>query len=350
MVGSFRRPFFASFSFFVSRRHGTTFNNLHLLGRAGFAERLRSLLDSKRPGEQLTEADLSSLGEAEDYLRVASNVSTLLEIALAYKQNLAPELVFTFASSRMPVVAVCLAAGGLPVRLHLGSAEPLFSAQQVASLALLRCALSQVAGPVPSVVSEADSGVVVLALQSSGALPSQVDGLVGENVLYVCNPKKINPAEILVRRKRLATPLTTPAAEAQLRKLAGRPERPERPVTASIDEMLAHLRALAGSDSDLSPQCFTAGLPAIAALWSALIVGGGADVLMASTAYGGSSQLTDLLCDQTGLLRKSTFDIQGTAGVEDGIAAGLSHLTAKGDALLPSTVLFLENPTNPDMK
>jgi len=43
------------------------------------------------------------------------------------------------------------------------------------------------------------------------------------------------------------------------------------------------------------PVCFAAGLPAICSVWLSLISMGGADIVMASTAYGGSSQLTDVL-------------------------------------------------------
>ena len=53
-------------------------------------------------------AELVSLGNAEDYLRVASNVSTVLEMMLGHTHAVAIERVFTFGSSTMPVVAVAL--------------------------------------------------------------------------------------------------------------------------------------------------------------------------------------------------------------------------------------------------
>lgn len=37
------------------------------------------------------------------------------------------------------------------------------------------------------------------------------------------------------------------------------------------------------------PICFTSGLSGVCSLWLSLIASGGADILMASTAYGGSS-------------------------------------------------------------
>jgi hypothetical protein len=101
---------------------------------------------------------------------------------------------------------------------------------------------------------------------------------------------------------------------------------------------------------------------------------------MCSTAYGGSSQVTDLLAARVpgARLRKHTFDIQGDAsGVNAAIASALrrlllegggggnpaeaqarAHPAGEGDAavptptaaLLPTTLVFAEVPSNPDMK
>ncbi len=68
---------------------GTTFKNKELLGRERWSADLEALL-SKRvaEGSELTSSDLEELGNAEDYLRVASNVSTLLEHEMARKFSL----------------------------------------------------------------------------------------------------------------------------------------------------------------------------------------------------------------------------------------------------------------------
>ena len=95
---------------------------------------------------------------------------------------------------------------------------------------------------------------------------------------------------------------------------------------------------------------FTAGLPTLASLWISLIADGGADVCMASTAYGGSSQLSDLLCLRSANLRKHTFDVQGTAAVSDSVERLLTSLATERSTLMPTTVIFLKAPTNPDMK
>src|SRR3989338_4965331 len=69
-----------------AERRGTTFKNQVLLGRAEFCAQLRELLLSKRDAE-ITGEDLVALGNAEDYLRVSSNVSSLLEFSLAVRHG-----------------------------------------------------------------------------------------------------------------------------------------------------------------------------------------------------------------------------------------------------------------------
>lgn len=98
------------------------------------------------------------------------------------------------------------------------------------------------------------------------------------------------------------------------------------------------------------PVCFTAGLPAICSVYMALLFTGGADILMASTAYGGSSELTDLLSARSAYFNKHKFDITGTRDLAGSIQESLDALSADPAKLMPTTVLFVEIPTNPDMK
>jgi hypothetical protein len=103
------------------------------------------------------------------------------------------------------------------------------------------------------------------------------------------------------------------------------------------------------SCSKARPVVFTAGLPAICAVWLSLLESGGADVLMASTAYGGSSQLTDIVQKLNPTqFTKSTFDITGQNDISKAIQTALDRLVQS--AKCPTTVLFVEIPTNPDMK
>jgi cystathionine beta-lyase/cystathionine gamma-synthase len=98
------------------------------------------------------------------------------------------------------------------------------------------------------------------------------------------------------------------------------------------------------------PQCFTAGLPAICAVWMSLIRLGGGDIVMASTSYGGSSELTDLLVNRTGCMRKTTFDITGTNPLVPAIEIALKKIASEPEKLKSRVMVFVEIPTNPDMK
>jgi cysteine synthase A len=143
-----------------------------------------------------------------------------------------------------------------------------------------------------------------------------------------------------------------------LEKMAGQEIKNGRfGVTGERDEeaekvFLTHLQTMSGveANADHFPQCFTAGLPAIAAVWMSLIHLGGSDIVMASTAYGGSSELTDLLEKRTGNLSKTTFDITGNNPLVPSIKKALDKLAENPEKLKPRTMVFVEIPTNPDMK
>ena len=189
---------------------GTTFRNTYLLGREGFSANLKALLAAKaRDAEStITKAELMALGEAEDYLRVATNVSTTLEALLAFERGLDPARVFSFASGTMPIIAVCLTSGSLEtVHLLHGSVAPVLSASQLKQLALLGGRLSCHAGPPPP---QRPDGIV-LCIEAATLAPAwAVDGVIGESLLYISEGSRIDPAQILLIRKRLATPATTP--------------------------------------------------------------------------------------------------------------------------------------------
>ena len=207
---------------------GTTFRNTHLLGREGFSANLKVLLAAKaRDAEStITKAELVALGEAEDYLRVATNVSTTLEALLAFERGLDPARVFSFASVTMPIIAVCLTTESQVHLLH-GSAAPVLTASQLKQLALLGGCLSCHAGPPPP---QRPNGIV-LCIEAAALAPAwAVDGLIGESLLYLSAGSRIDPAQILLVRKRLATPATTPSAVAQLRHLARLPHDAEHVV------------------------------------------------------------------------------------------------------------------------
>jgi len=330
---------------------GTTFRNENLLGREQFAENLTHLIASKAPKDAspLTTAELEELGNAEDYLRVATNIATTLEVFLGRERGYSVDQVFTFSSVTMPVIAVVLTAGSTPVHLYVGAETSPFTPDQVELFSRLGATL-EIHESAP--VAQADA--IVLGLEAVVNDASAVDGIMGKNVLYIVNKEKINPADILVIRKRMCTPVSTPNAQIMLEILAGQPARqPDQPEDSDALEFYNHLQTLSGTapTTDVLPLICTAGLPTVCSLWMALIAQGGADILMASTAYGGSSQLTDLLTERAGILNKHTYDIQGVdADLGQRIHERLDRLAEKGDDLMPTTILFVEIPTNPDMK
>jgi cystathionine beta-lyase/cystathionine gamma-synthase len=329
---------------------GTTFKNSALLGREKFASNLADLIASK--GSGITSQDLEELGNAEDYLRVSSNVSCVLEYALGLRYGLPIAQVFTFASTRMPFVAVFLTAPGA-VHLHLspGEVSP-FTHEQRTILSKLGVDLSIHHG----IPTESVEGYVnITTIDTPDAFQSpHVDGVITSSVLYIRNAAKIVPSKVLVIRKRMATPMTTPAAEARLQALAGLPitaDKAEASVYSKSD-FYAHLQLLSGADPnpDANPVVFSAGLSALCSLWVSLIHSGGADIVMASTAYGGSSELTDIMTRRSAIFRKHTFDVTGRNDISAAIRGALDALVENKHELLPTTVLFVEIPTNPDMK
>ncbi|KAF0695597.1 Aste57867_13637 [Aphanomyces stellatus] len=330
---------------------GTTFANSALLGREVFSSNVEKLLLEKhaKGDTTVTEAELTALGNAEDYLRVSTNISVLLELVLGLDVALPTRQVFTFGSHTMPIISVLLTAKH-PVVLYVeeGLDAP-FNAEQIAALGLLGAHVTVRTGP-----AAGDAAATVLSYQSTSKKLANVDAVVTpDSVLYIHNPVKINPDDVLVIRKRLTTPLTTPVCEKYLQTLAG--VKVTADADASTPEALAafyaHLQTMSGTAADPSanPVVFTAGLPAVCSIWLSLLHSGGADILMASTAYGGSSQLTDIFVGRSaGRFHKTTFDITGKNKISDSIKHALDALATTATA--PTTVLFVEIPTNPDMK
>jgi len=325
--------------------HGTTFKNHNLLGREGFADNLNALLAKKADSsDPITTNELEELGNAEDYLRVATNVATTLEVLLAREKNFSVDQVFTFASDVMPIVAVVLTSK-TPVHLYIGDKKSPLSADQTKFLQLLGGNLT-----IHNTAPEAQKDDVVLSLDAH----ESVDGIIGSNILYIVNKEKITSAEILVIRKRMTTPMTTPMALARMQELAGVPVTEQEEIKDDdLAALYGHLQTMSGTDINtaVNPIICTAGLPTIASMWITLMLRGGADILMASTAYGGSSQLTDIITSRANVLQKHTFDIQGVnTNIIDRIRGRLDDLASDVSKLMPLTVLFVEIPTNPDMK
>ena len=327
---------------------GTTFKNSALLGREKFSTRLADLVVSK--GADITTQDLVDLGNAEDYLRVSSNISSVLEVTLAAERGLDISQVFTFASAHMPIISVLLSSN-IPVHIYVGhgNSSP-FTEEQRDILKQINCTF-EIHQCEPTSTSD---DCLVLSTSATGFTSPFVDGVTLDSVLYIINRSKIVPSQVLTIRKRTSTPLTTPAALARLQALAGLAVTAdqESATEEGLAAFYAHLQAMSGTtvQASSSPVIFTAGLPAICSMWVTLLCSGGADVVMASTAYGGSSELTDIIHGREAGLRKHTFDITGKNDISAAIQGTLNSLSASPATLCPTTLLFLEVPTNPDMK
>lgn len=71
---------------------------------------------------------------------------------------------------------------------------------------------------------------------------------------------------------------------------------------------------------------------------------------MASTSYGGSNELTEILVNRTKNLRRTTFDITGKNDLVEAVTNALKKLEADEKSLRKRVCVFIEIPTNPDMK
>lgn len=327
---------------------GTTFKNSKLLGRETFAANFKELILKKRTS--ITSEDLVALGNAEDYLRVSSNMSCLLEMILASERETDISRVFTFASRTMPIVAVLLATNR-PVHYFVGECgmSP-FSEEELQNLRKYNTDFHVHHSTVKRVGDE-----VILSSIRADEISNVIDAVVYSDFLCLRSVERITPAMILTMRKRTSTPMITPMAEIMLKNMAEIKitEDPAGPPGLDVYAFYDHLQELSGAavDRQHSPVCFTAGLPSICSLWSTLIFQDGADVVMASTAYGGSSELTDILTTKAhDRFHKHTFDITGKNDIVQSIQTALNDLAANPASLLPRTVLFVEIPTNPDMK
>jgi len=355
---------------------GTTFRNSNLLGRAVFSQGLEKLLAEKNAQNPISTQDLEDLGMAEDYLRVASNVSTTFEHFVARRKKCPTSQIVSFGSAVMAVVAVSLTSRGLTVHCYTGSAKCPLSQDALDIVKTLGGSLEFHGGePQPH------AGGVVLRLQTLSVSPGTdvdsdaaystagVDGVVSPGLLHIVDAQKINPLEIEIIRKRLSTPATSPVALALMANMANgtgiegtwAPAQADEEWPAAnsqgLKDFYSHLQSMTGAPVDETnrPFAYTAGLPAIKSIFLALSRMGGAELIMCSTCYGGSSQLADLLVERTpSTLRKHTFAIQGNADIVVALRTALERLNSlpdEGEGMRKKrTLLFIEVPTNPNMK
>lgn len=195
---------------------GTTFRNdpgfYH--GRPAFASNVLALQSEP----SLTPAKVQAAGNAEDYFRVASNVSTCFELALARQVGATVEEVYTFSSRNFPYICVGVANPGRTVHVYheAGGEPPASLVAGAGKLESLGCRLAFHEGAVRAHPGD----IVIVSVPALGAnVPAGAHVQVSpeQQALHIVDASVVDPAAILRRRKRLCTPLTTPMCKHQVR-------------------------------------------------------------------------------------------------------------------------------------
>ena len=177
---------------------GTTFDNSTVHGRAGFAQRLLSLCTSGH--DAISTQQLLDLGSPEDYMRVATHVSTILEVALSVEKGLRDtSCCCSFASSRMPIVAVLFASSRAGrVHLYYGQARPPFTSAQERLLSSVSGASLVLHAGAPAAQVDGITLCLDSAVEAASYEHLCVDGVISTGiiggVLYIVNCRKISPS------------------------------------------------------------------------------------------------------------------------------------------------------------
>ena len=327
-------------------------NDVRFVGRQAFMDEMVSILEGK------TKIDPVRLGSIypEDYLRLGSPFSTLLEVTHAMDHGFEPKNVFSFASTTLPLITVLMSVL-TPVYVY---GKQILTKEQEALLMspTYNCKLVVCTGEVKA----HEDGVVVLVSDDKKITPAAfVDALIStDGFLYILNDQKVTPGDfkdsdnnvhvgIHTLRKRLGAPIPTPDAISMLR--GEEIDQKERDIVA----LEAHLKQMAGCENEEGKVLIcTVGLSALGATIGAALELGGNDIdsIMCSTAYGGSSQQTSIF-GRRAKLNKHAFDIQGIYGnVLTSITGKMEYMKelTKKEGQKKVTIVQLEYPTNPDMK
>lgn len=301
----------------------------------------------------------------EDYVRLGSPFSTILEVVLAIKYEYDVHHVFAFGSSTLPIIAILMTTS-CPVFVYHDVSTPLTkirSFQETLCKSYGRKFRIIQGGP----KDHGKDSVVVYVTNDPGRRSKHADAVAdGNGILYVVNEEKIpihdekDAKGEMVResihtiRKRLGAPPPTPEAIERLeRYVKGGDTTSEEDV--DVTDLKQHLKALAGCEGAQGNVLIsTVGLSTLAAFVMAALEKGeyNIDVLMCSTAYGGSSQQTDILCKNCNngdvSIAKHKYDIQGNLPVLGAIETKLRQM--RDGPKKSITVVEIEYPTNPDMK
>jgi cystathionine beta-lyase/cystathionine gamma-synthase len=292
----------------------------------------------------------------EDYVRLGSPFSTILEHVLEKKKGYPPYSVLSFGSLTLPLISVMLTAIDR-VFIYGGT---LFTKAQEDLLADSYGCNFEFRQGVP--VNHGSNVVVQLTDRDMTAVSPHADAVVrSDGFIVILNTNKIPPHDVKNERgiitqegihtirKRLGSAPPTPDALAMLRE-------DRVPVAPDATALKQHLKVLGGVENAPGDVLVTTcGLTALGACVMAALDAGerSLDLLMCSTAYGGSSQQADILvkrCNDSKYVNftKHKFDIQGDRPVLTAITESLERM--KSGPRKNLTLVQLEYPTNPDMK
>jgi cystathionine beta-lyase/cystathionine gamma-synthase len=316
---------------------GTTFkNDANYVGREKFIEGLTDLIIKKdQEKSSITISELESVGNAEDYIRVASNPATLLEMFYGIKYNYKITETFSFSSNTMPILSVLFITDK---NVHIYSDKIPFTDEEQKYISKLNMKIKYHLGD-----ANPHSNDLVISLSKPSRLLVYIDCFIYDNILFI-NSNKINHNDILMIRKRMATPETTPKSINRLKKI--------KSICGNncINEIADHLRKITGCTSTNEISFATVGLASLMSLFVTMIIFfDGADVVMSSTSYGGSNKLVSILADRYDTFHKYHYDIQGDRNITKSICNIIDNLMIKS-GLRPITMIMIEIPTNPEMK
>jgi hypothetical protein len=279
----------------------------------------------------------------EDYSRVSGPTDAAFEVIKAIEYECDHNHVYSFSSSTFPLISTLFSSTS---KVHIYGGCPFTEDQKDILRQDYNFNFEFHKGDPKQ---HGDESVVLIENSPSKELDkSNIDAIVSlKGLLYILNPTKILPDEIATYRKRLSSP---PSAQDVLGMLRFRTP-PRAPDTAGLKN---HLKSLAGnSDTEGDPLITGVGLSALYACTMAAksISKGNVDIVMASTAYGGSSQQSDILANKLEGITKHTFDIQGDSDVLESLRKTLESMGDRHkDDIGNVTIIQIEYPTNPDMK
>jgi cystathionine beta-lyase/cystathionine gamma-synthase len=278
-----------------------------------------------------------------DYSRVSGPMDATLEVVRAHKFECDHNHVYSFSSSTFPLISTLFSSTS---KVHIYGECPFTERQKNILKQDYNFKFEFHTGDPKQ---HGDESVVLIENSPSKELDkSNIDAIVSsEGLLYILDPTKILPDEIATYRKRFLAP---PSSQDAFDKLFCQPS-PRAPDTADLKN---HLKLLAGNpDTEWDPLITGVGLSALYACTMAAksISEGNVDIVMASTAYGGSSQQSDILANKLEGITKHTFDIQGDSDVLESLRTKLGLMAKRhNDAIGNVTIIQIEYPTNPDMK